>query len=268
MGCSAWHNPPCHSAQKCWWRFCHLDLPQTASWVLLLLTHQTQHCFVSHALTWTSPGPISIHTAYANHLPLSSLPHNHQCHWQAPHWYQCGRHKKRGSQADLSEPDNAAPWALFVWHSRYGGSCCMSNWLKANTPELFIESPEVPNHSGALLPLPTPKEPLDSAVTPCGALQLCPFPVVPEWYLSCLYASPRAGLRALMRLLKFITESHSADFFLAQENNQEFWVLFQSSAALRCFFLYSLLVTDPQNGHINCHFGLPLADKALRESFK
>ena len=128
MGCSAWHNPPCHSAQKCWWRFFHLDLPQTASWVLLLLIHQTHQCSATHALTWTSPVPISIHTAYANHLPLSSLPHNHQCHWQEPHWYLCGRHKKRDSQVDLGEPDNAAPWGLFLCYSRYGGSCCMSNW--------------------------------------------------------------------------------------------------------------------------------------------
>ena len=133
---------------------------------------------------------------------------------------------------------------------------------------IIYSVPWSPKSLCAIFNLPTPEESLDSAVTPCGALQLCPFPVVPEWYLSCLYASPRAGLRALMRLLKFITESHSADFFLAQENNQEFWVLFQSSAAFRCFFLYSLLVIDPQNGHINCHFGLPLADKALRESFK
>jgi len=53
-----------------------------------------------------------------------------------------------------------------------------------------------------------PEDPVEIPKMLFGALQLCPFPVVPECHLSCLYASPRAGLRALMRLLKFMAEPH------------------------------------------------------------
>ena len=69
-------------------------------------------------------------------------------------------------------------------------------------------------------------------ITLCGDLQLCPI-VVPECHLSCLYASPRAGLRALIKLLKFITESHQ---FMLRTTHPE--------QALYCsiFRLYILII--------------------------
>ncbi len=54
-----------------------------------------------------------------------------------------------------------------------------------------------------------------------GAPMLCPLPVVPECHRSLLYASPRAGLRVLMRLPKVLLFIHPTLPFFAQENTQE-----------------------------------------------
>jgi len=75
--------------------------------------------------------------------------------------------------------------------------------------------------SGILLDLIDPKDPVEIHPTLSGALQLCPFPVVPECHRSRLYASARAGLRALMRLPKDLPFIHSMLRFLAQKKTQE-----------------------------------------------
>ncbi len=91
--------------------------------------------------------------------------------------------------------------------------------------------------SGALLDLIDPKDPVETPTTPSGALQLCPFPVVPECHRSRLYASARAGLRALMRLLKDLPFIQLTLPFLAQKKIQEFCRASQSNEPFLSFFL-------------------------------
>lgn len=95
--------------------------------------------------------------------------------------------------------------------------------------------------SGVLFDLIDLQEPVESPTMHSGARQLCPFPVVPECHLSRLYASPRAGFRALMRLLNVLLFIHSTEPFFLQEKIQEFCLECQSSAALRCFFFAAVL---------------------------
>ena len=75
--------------------------------------------------------------------------------------------------------------------------------------------------NGGLLDLVNPRPVVPMPVMLLGAPMLCPLPVVPECHRSCLYASPRAGLRALMRLPKVLVLIHSTLPLLAQENTQE-----------------------------------------------
>jgi len=120
---------------------------------------------------------------------LNSI-NDHQ-HWMA-----------RPTRQLASLPDQAEPGGC---RSRCSASCWI-HW-------------EAPSPCGSVRGTPRSAQPIELVETPTrcrGTPQLCPLPVVPECQRSRLYASPKAGLRALIRLLKVLPPMHSRRPFLAQ----------------------------------------------------
>ena len=97
-------------------------------------------------------------------------------------------------------------------------------------------------------------------ITLCGALQLCPFLVVPECHRSIRYCSARSSSKALRNFSKvFPPPEHSGLSFFAQKKTQEFWRSFQSSAPLRSFLFASVRPVGEQKGQQKTHLLPPLA---------